>query len=157
MCQSREVAEREYQTRQVRVGWNSDLCIHTGRCIRRAPGAFDSGRRPWIQLEGTDPADIEDAVRLCPTGALTFERIDGVAEQADEEVVVELRPNGPYFVRGPVRVVTPAGEVVHDGTRVALCRCGNTKHAPFCDNTHREIGFRDPPLRRVDDGPEAPA
>lgn len=42
---------------------------------------------------------------------------------------------------------TPAGEIVHDGPRVALCRCGNTKNAAFCDNTHQEVGLRDPPLR----------
>src|SRR5688572_16779520 len=153
MCQSREMAEREYRTREVLVRWNSDLCIHTARCIRRAPQAFDSTRRPWVQLEGTPVDDIADAVRLCPTGALTFARLDGTPDAPDEEVVIELRPNGAYFVRGPVKVVTPAGEVVHDGTRVARCRCGNTKNGPFCDNSHLEVGFRDPPLRPAT-GPE---
>ena len=150
------MAQREYRTREIQVRWDSELCIHTARCIRRAPEAFDSTRRPWIQLDGTDATDIEDAVRLCPTGALTFARLDGTPDAPEEDVVIELRPNGPYFVRGPVKVVTPAGEVVHDGTRAALCRCGNTRNAPFCDNTHREIGFRDPPLRPAT-GPEAPA
>jgi CDGSH-type Zn-finger protein len=27
-------------------------------------------------------------------------------------------------------------------TRLALCRCGQSKHMPLCDNTHRAIGFR---------------
>ena len=151
------MAEREYRTKELVVRWNSDLCIHTARCIRRAPDAFDSGRRPWIQLEGTPTEDVVDAVQLCPTGALTLRRLDAEPTVgADEEVVIQLRPNGPYFVRGPVKVVTPTGEVVHDGPRVALCRCGNTRNAPFCDNTHQEIGFRDPPLRPAT-GPEAPA
>ena len=150
------MAEREYRTKEVLVRWNSELCIHTGRCIRRAPDAFDTSRRPWIQLEGTPADDVADAVRLCPTGALTFARLDRPDDPDDEEVVVELRPNGPYFVRGPIKVVTPAGEVVHDGPRVALCLCGGTKNAPFCDNTHQQIGFRDPPLRPAA-GPEAPA
>ena len=151
------MAEREYRTREVLVRWNSELCIHTGKCIRRAPDAFDVERRPWIQLEGTPVEDVIDAVRLCPTGALAYALLgDDAPGAVEEDVVIELRPNGPYFVRGPVKVVTPAGEVVHDGPRVALCRCGNTKNAPFCDNTHREIGFRDPPLRPAT-GPEAPA
>ena len=149
------MAEREYRTRAIRVLWDSDLCIHTARCIQRAPEAFDSARRPWVQLEGQDPEDVADAVRRCPTGALTFERLDGADEGFENEVVIELGHNGPYYVRGPVKVVTSAGEVVHDGPRVALCRCGNTKNAPFCDNTHLEIGFRDPPLR-PSTGPEAP-
>ena len=149
------MAEREYRTNEIRVRWNSELCIHTAKCIRRAPGAFDSTRRPWVQLEGQHPDDVADAVRLCPTGALSFERLDGVDEGYEDEVVIELGRNGPYYVRGPVKVVTADGEVVHDGPRVSLCRCGNTKNAPFCDNTHLEIGFRDPPLRPPT-GPEAP-
>ena len=95
-------------------------------------------------------------MRQCPTGALAFDRLDGTTDGVEEEVVIQLRPNGPYYVRGPVKVVTPAGEVVHDGPRVALCRCGNTKNAPFCDNTHLAIGFRDPPLRPAT-GAEAPS
>ena len=27
--------------------------------------------------------------------------------------------------------------------RAALCRCGDSKNKPFCDNTHEEAGFRD--------------
>jgi uncharacterized Fe-S cluster protein YjdI/CDGSH-type Zn-finger protein len=149
------MAEREYRTKEIRVRWDSALCIHTARCIRRAPDAFDSARRPWVQLDGVDPDDVADAVRQCPTGALTFERLDGTGNDA-EDVVIELRANGPYYVRGPITVVTSAGEVVHEGTRIALCRCGNTKNAPFCDNTHQTIGFREPPLQ-ARPGPEAPA
>jgi uncharacterized Fe-S cluster protein YjdI/CDGSH-type Zn-finger protein len=142
------MADRVYETDEIRVGWNSTLCLHTARCIRRAPDVFDSGRRPWVVLEGADPEDVADAVQRCPTGALTFEWLD--PERADrdgaaEPAVVELQRNGPYYVRGPVKVLSVNGEVVARGPRVALCRCGGTKNAPFCDNTHRLIGFQDPP------------
>ena len=56
--------------------------------------------------------------------------------------MVEVRPNGPLFVRGAVRVVDAAGQVITEETRLALCRCGASRNRPFCDNTHREIGFR---------------
>jgi CDGSH-type Zn-finger protein len=51
--------------------------------------------------------------------------------------VVEC-PDGPLLVRGPVTIVGPDGEEVprRRGT-VALCRCGKSGIAPWCDGTHR--------------------
>ena len=40
-------------------------------------------------------------------------------------------------------VTTPEGEVLLEDTRIALCRCGASKHRPFCDNSHHRIRFRD--------------
>jgi CDGSH-type Zn-finger protein len=31
-----------------------------------------------------------------------------------------------------------------EDTRLALCRCGQSHNKPFCDNTHRDVGFEDP-------------
>ena len=55
--------------------------------------------------------------------------------------------NGPYFVRGSFKLIDPDGSV-HRETRMALCLCGQSKHMPFCDNTHRAIGFRSQPETR---------
>jgi len=63
----------------------------------------------------------------------------------DEQPAVEIkvRDNGPYKVTGPVRIVDSDGNAWElDGSRpVALCRCGRSRTKPFCDKSHREVGF----------------
>ncbi len=39
----------------------------------------------------------------------------------------------------------PGGHVIREDTRMALCRCGQSNNKPFCDGTHRQIGFRTNP------------
>ena len=53
--------------------------------------------------------------------------------------------DGPLLVRGPVRLVAPDGTVIDcDRDPVALCRCGKSNLKPFCDGTHKLVGFRAP-------------
>ncbi|MEU4780462.1 CDGSH iron-sulfur domain-containing protein [Micromonospora sp. NPDC023633] len=51
--------------------------------------------------------------------------------------------DGPLLVRGDFALVTPDGESI-DARRgtVALCRCGKSALKPFCDGTHKAVGFR---------------
>ncbi len=65
-----------------------------------------------------------------------------------DEVTITVRPNGPYRVEGPVKLVDADGnhfEVPASGV-MTLCRCGHSNRKPFCDSTHRTIGF-DAPTR----------
>ena len=59
-----------------------------------------------------------------------------------DKVTIQTRPNGPYLVQGPIRLVDADGkEFTVTGERVALCRCGGSTNKPFCDGTHSKIGF----------------
>jgi len=134
---------REYSRPEIRVEWYASRCIHSARCIRALPTAFDPRRRPWIDISAENADAIAEAVMQCPTGALKFERLDGgPQEPMPETVQVVPYRNGPYLVRGAIDIVDPVTGVARRETRVALCRCGQSKHMPFCDNTHRAIGFR---------------
>jgi uncharacterized Fe-S cluster protein YjdI len=136
---------REYRDERIAVYWAPQYCIHTANCLNAQPDVFDSMRRPWIVLDGADPDAVADAVMKCPTGALTYERLDGGdPEPESDDVTVTIWPNGPLFVRGSVKVTDKNGEVVREGTRMALCRCGESANKPFCDASHRRIGFRAP-------------
>jgi len=59
------------------------------------------------------------------------------------DVTITPRDNGPYLVRGPVKLVDVEGnEFAVQGEAIALCRCGNSSNKPFCDGTHRKVDFQ---------------
>ena len=50
--------------------------------------------------------------------------------------------DGPLLVRGPFTLVDQEGqEISADRATVALCRCGRSRSRPFCDGTHKAVGF----------------
>lgn len=51
---------------------------------------------------------------------------------------VRLCPHGPMLLSGDVTVVTEDGrEVVAQRRTVAVCRCGRSARAPWCDGSHK--------------------
>lgn len=66
---------------------------------------------------------------------------------ADQELVpgeklrVTPRPNGSLLLEGSFVVRDAAGERDVKRVKVSLCRCGASNRKPFCDGTHKEIGF----------------
>ena len=59
------------------------------------------------------------------------------------EVTIKARANGPYKVEGPVRVIDADGNefVLPEGSAIVLCRCGHSSTKPFCDASHKRVGF----------------
>lgn len=59
------------------------------------------------------------------------------------EVRVRTCPGGPLLVRGADQVVDDVG-VAHDVSRpvVAVCVCGRSQRAPWCDGTHKSVQRR---------------
>jgi hypothetical protein len=111
-------------------------------CVRGLPQVFNPEARPWVVVDGAGEDAIAATIETCPTGALHYRRLDGgPQEQPQAEATVEPRPNGPLFVRGLVRIVDEDGQLIREDTRLALCRCGASENKPFCDGSHRRIGF----------------
>jgi CDGSH-type Zn-finger protein len=87
---------------------------------------------------------VTQVVRRCPTGALTYTRKDGGAEEtAEPSNKVFISNNGPLYVSGELDIDGSAEDTPGVRFRAALCRCGDSRNKPFCDNTHEEAGFRD--------------
>ena len=140
------MAHRTYESDVIRVLWDSSLCIHSGICLRKGNGAFDTRRRPWVDLEAADTATVVAAIESCPSGALRYERLDGMeGEVPDVPTTIVPWPNGPLMVRGAIEVNDRDGNAFTASPRAALCRCGASGNQPFCDLSHRETGFTDNP------------
>ncbi|WP_099248753.1 CDGSH iron-sulfur domain-containing protein [Pelagimonas phthalicica] len=59
----------------------------------------------------------------------------------DDGLKVTAIPNGPLKLDGPVEITTGTGRGLGKMRRAFLCRCGASKNKPFCDGTHKDIGF----------------
>lgn len=72
-----------------------------------------------------------------------------------EGVVIKVRDDGPYKVTGPVTIIDVDGNAwaLPEGS-VVLCRCGASRTKPFCDGSHKEIGFQS--RTRTDDSGTSP-
>jgi uncharacterized Fe-S cluster protein YjdI/CDGSH-type Zn-finger protein len=133
---------KSYEGDGVVIGWEPSLCIHVASCIRSLPHVFDPSARPWVALEGASADEVAQAVERCPTGALTYRRTDGAAEERPKSpATIQARTNGPLFVRGEIEVIDGAGNVTRQARRMALCRCGHSANKPYCDLSHRAAGF----------------
>ena len=58
-------------------------------------------------------------------------------------VSVKANKNGPYEVSGAVDVLDFEGASYPPAeSPIYLCRCGQSGNKPFCDGTHKKVGFR---------------
>jgi CDGSH-type Zn-finger protein/uncharacterized Fe-S cluster protein YjdI len=49
--------------------------------------------------------------------------------------------NGPLMVEGSLEICSASGRTISRETKTWLCRCGQSANKPFCDSTHKKIGF----------------
>jgi CDGSH-type Zn-finger protein len=62
---------------------------------------------------------------------------------------IECSVDGPYLVEGVNRLNNARGEMLETKPVTALCRCGHSGRKPYCDGTHKRIGFSG---KRLSDG-----
>ena len=135
----------EYHDDHISVTWDAARCIHAAECLRWLPAVFDNDQKPWVQPDKADADNVAEIVALCPTGALHFRRKDGGdPESKPDENVIVVMPDGPLYVSADAVMLSPEKDVTLEDTRIAICRCGQSAHKPFCDNSHLRSNFRDP-------------
>lgn len=158
---------RKYRNNEITVYWKPSACIHASYCYRELLEVFDPSRRPWIDLNESTTERIIEVVNLCPTEALSWKWNDEEKNETvesdqlnhikfrrpellnapperineDEPASVKVMVDGPIVLKGNFTIVYgDTTKEVTDGL-VSICRCGASGHLPFCDGTHRKIGF----------------
>ncbi len=135
---------KKYTNGEVTIVWKPNQCIHSGICFRGLGQVFDPRRKPWITPEQATTQQIVEQIKKCPSGALSY-YMNNEAEEAsikvEAETIVETSPNGPLLVYGNVTVKDASGNLTKKNNVTAFCRCGGSGNKPYCDGSHRKIGF----------------
>jgi uncharacterized Fe-S cluster protein YjdI/CDGSH-type Zn-finger protein len=141
------MAKRDYEGPGITVHWDSDLCIHSERCVNGAPSVFDRASRPWVNAAALPADQVAEVIDRCPSGALTYTRTEAPVRETAVVVrqTASITPevDGPYVVVGPLTLIEADGGT-RELIRATLCRCGQSANKPFCDGTHHVVGFRAP-------------
>ncbi len=135
---------KKYSNGEVTIVWKPKECIHSGICFRGLKDVFDPRKRPWITPEHSTTDKIIEQVKKCPSGALSYYMNSDTEEQVkvEAETIVETVQNGPLMVYGNVTVKDSAGTITKKSNATAFCRCGASGNKPYCDGSHKKIGFQ---------------
>jgi CDGSH-type Zn-finger protein/truncated hemoglobin YjbI len=141
-----------YKGQQIEIFDNRGICAHSGLCTDRLASVFHLGQEPFVTPSGARLDEMIQAVRACPSGALSY-GLDGVEarSQVDQSraAAIEVSKDGPYRITGGVRLVDELGNDLPraEGSSLehcSLCRCGHSQNKPFCSGMHWSIQFKDP-------------
>ncbi|HEV3482832.1 MAG TPA: CDGSH iron-sulfur domain-containing protein [Candidatus Acidoferrales bacterium] len=59
---------------------------------------------------------------------------------------ITVRTDGSIRIEGDFQVLDQDGKAfgLAGRTKIALCRCGHSETKPFCDGSHKKVGFQSP-------------
>lgn len=124
------------------VGSDGQTIAHETRVALCRCGA--SGNKPYCDGSHESIGFFEPGRAIIPpvAEAAALPAAAGAAGAPGNGVLrVTLRPHGPLKTEGPVRVCPAEGEAAYAGDQCFFCRCGGSANKPFCDGTHKKIGF----------------
>ena len=57
---------------------------------------------------------------------------------------ITVRTDGSIRIEGDFQVLDQDGKAfgLAGRTKIALCRCGHSETKPFCDGSHKKVGFQ---------------
>jgi len=139
----------KYTNNEVTVVWKPDTCIHSRICWTQLREVFDPAKKPWVNMEAASTEAIIAQVRKCPSGALSY-YLNAEGEQSIQNDIqaeaasimnIEIKKNGPILITTDCVITHGDGSKETKQGTTALCCCGQSSNKPYCDGTHRKIGF----------------
>ena len=124
--------------KRIVLQFEAKRCIHARHCVLETPEVFLANvKGPWIHPDAAPIDRLVHVARTCPSGAITYERLDGGdQEEAPPVNLVRVRERGPLAVHADLHIDGQAACF-----RATLCRCGASHNKPFCDGSHSAAGF----------------
>jgi uncharacterized Fe-S cluster protein YjdI len=144
--------DRDYTNGEITVHWRPKKCIHATTCYAELLEVFNPRKRPWVDMYGASSKKIVEIVKKCPTEALTVEYNDKIGKSTEENQApveepiakpaeIQIMKDGPIVVYGKIQLTDNEGKEYKTFSITSFCRCGASSNMPFCDGTHRKIGF----------------
>ncbi len=145
--------DRQYSNGEITVYWKPKKCIHATICYTQLNEVFNPRKRPWVDMSGSTTDKIIDIVNRCPTDALLYrynkdleaqdtEGIKDAPVVEEKPVIIQIMKDGPIVVTGKILLKDNEGKEYKTYSISSFCRCGASNNMPFCDGTHRKIGFQ---------------
>jgi CDGSH-type Zn-finger protein/uncharacterized Fe-S cluster protein YjdI len=134
------VAEEVVKGQTVTIHYDGRRCIHSRGCVLGYPNVYvPNVKGEWLHPDAASAEQVMHTAFNCPSGAIRVSYNDGSAHSDGPPVVntVRVRENGPLAIEAELSI---KGER-QASPRATLCRCGQSKRKPFCDNSHVEAGF----------------
>lgn len=135
--------EKQYEGKEVTVRDNRLICSHAAECVNNLPSVFRPNERPWIVPDNAGAEEVVEVIKKCPSGALSY-KLDGVLHRDfGHKPGITVTKDGPYAVTGGLILKIEEELQPPSKEHYVLCRCGASKNKPYCDGSHKDIGFTD--------------
>jgi CDGSH-type Zn-finger protein/uncharacterized Fe-S cluster protein YjdI len=132
------MSDETYTGKVIEITIHDGRCIHSRNCVLARPNVWIANAKgAWVHPDAAPAEAVAAVARTCPSGAITYRRLDGGPDEAPPDVnTVRVWENGPLAVHAEIHIDgQPAG------FRATLCRCGASRRKPYCDGSHRDAGF----------------
>lgn len=139
-------AERPQEVNTVTVAYNGPLFVRGQLNIEEAPDdapglAFraalcrcgKSRNKPFCD-NSHEKGGFSDYGAVGETGSQDY--------KAGGELTIKPVKDGPLILGGNLTIRNSSGRDAWHGERAALCRCGESDNKPFCDGSHKRVGFK---------------